>query len=400
MAPKTVVKSEPADRSAYSALVVNEMEREEAVRSTIEAGDSHIKQETLDNEVDVKSEFQGFEDDDPQPVPYPGWMAQAESRKRGRSKHRASPPPVGKKRKTNHEIIDISEGDQIAEAWEMARDSRAPAVATKLRRLETYKEKEVKKLEIDMNPQWYRPDTFFSRPERRSTRINPDVDSSWFHPATRDGGANYRRSERRLQKYMAETYGSSRIGKVTKQTKTSSTVSKKLTEETVHESIAKGTAQFVKTKAGDKIWLDDGSYCICGEEKDGVAIQCSNKDCKQGWYHLECAGLQEAPKGKWTCLICKMPKTDTSHEDASNNSSRKGSKKPSKEANHKLAQDVDQDTDTPTTPHRQKRPSARSTVARKVGGSRLNRLLGSKDRPRPATGSPLVIRSRGKVRSA
>ena len=58
-------------------------------------------------------------------------------------------------------------------------------------------------------------------------------------------------------------------------------------------------------------------YCICHGPEDGtVMIACSRKRsrCKgdsvrpqsadREWYHLQCVGLAEEPRGEWLCPAC------------------------------------------------------------------------------------------------
>lgn len=34
-------------------------------------------------------------------------------------------------------------------------------------------------------------------------------------------------------------------------------------------------------------------------------IGCDRMNCPIEWYHLECVGLKETPKGEWFCPKCK-----------------------------------------------------------------------------------------------
>uniref|UniRef100_A0A0R3QK12 PHD domain-containing protein n=1 Tax=Brugia timori TaxID=42155 RepID=A0A0R3QK12_9BILA len=36
----------------------------------------------------------------------------------------------------------------------------------------------------------------------------------------------------------------------------------------------------------------------------GQMIMCDNKQCPIEWFHFQCVGLTEAPKGKWYCERC------------------------------------------------------------------------------------------------
>jgi hypothetical protein len=45
-------------------------------------------------------------------------------------------------------------------------------------------------------------------------------------------------------------------------------------------------------------------YCTCQRVSFGDMIACDNPDCAVEWFHYECVGLTEAPKGRWVCPAC------------------------------------------------------------------------------------------------
>lgn len=45
-------------------------------------------------------------------------------------------------------------------------------------------------------------------------------------------------------------------------------------------------------------------YCFCQRVSFGAMVGCDNNDCKYEWFHYECVGLKEPPKGKWYCSDC------------------------------------------------------------------------------------------------
>lgn len=45
-------------------------------------------------------------------------------------------------------------------------------------------------------------------------------------------------------------------------------------------------------------------YCFCQRVSFGEMVGCDNDDCKYEWFHYECVGLKEPPKGKWFCSDC------------------------------------------------------------------------------------------------
>ncbi|CDR42642.1 CYFA0S10e00606g1_1 [Cyberlindnera fabianii] len=56
------------------------------------------------------------------------------------------------------------------------------------------------------------------------------------------------------------------------------------------------------SKNGD----DDQLYCTCQRVSFGEMVGCDNDDCKFEWFHYECVGLKEPPKGKWFCADCQQ----------------------------------------------------------------------------------------------
>lgn len=50
---------------------------------------------------------------------------------------------------------------------------------------------------------------------------------------------------------------------------------------------------------------DDGKYCVCKVNNKGDMVACDAADCPIEWFHLECVGLTEPPKGKWICEECR-----------------------------------------------------------------------------------------------
>jgi inhibitor of growth protein 3 len=55
---------------------------------------------------------------------------------------------------------------------------------------------------------------------------------------------------------------------------------------------------------------DDTKYCYCQRVSYGDMVACDNADCKNQWFHWECAGLVAEPVGDWLCRDCaKLPKS-------------------------------------------------------------------------------------------
>uniref|UniRef100_A0A1B6D9N5 Inhibitor of growth protein n=1 Tax=Clastoptera arizonana TaxID=38151 RepID=A0A1B6D9N5_9HEMI len=45
-------------------------------------------------------------------------------------------------------------------------------------------------------------------------------------------------------------------------------------------------------------------YCICNEVAFGDMVACDNKTCPYEWFHYQCVGITDPPKGKWYCPQC------------------------------------------------------------------------------------------------
>lgn len=50
---------------------------------------------------------------------------------------------------------------------------------------------------------------------------------------------------------------------------------------------------------------DDQLYCFCQTVSFGEMIACDNNNCKYQWFHYNCVGLNEPPKGLWYCPDCR-----------------------------------------------------------------------------------------------
>ncbi|KAI9207855.1 uncharacterized protein BJ171DRAFT_578322 [Polychytrium aggregatum] len=46
-------------------------------------------------------------------------------------------------------------------------------------------------------------------------------------------------------------------------------------------------------------------YCYCRGVSYGEMIGCDAEDCPNEWFHLDCVGLDEPPKGVWYCNDCR-----------------------------------------------------------------------------------------------
>ena len=56
---------------------------------------------------------------------------------------------------------------------------------------------------------------------------------------------------------------------------------------------------------------DREQRCTCGQPSFGTMIACDDEACVREWFHLECVGLKEVPKGRsWYCFECKARQSE------------------------------------------------------------------------------------------
>lgn len=69
--------------------------------------------------------------------------------------------------------------------------------------------------------------------------------------------------------------------------------------------------QHILTKSNSQLPLetgeddDDQLYCFCQTVSFGEMVACDNNNCKYQWFHYNCVGLNEPPKGLWYCPDCR-----------------------------------------------------------------------------------------------
>lgn len=49
---------------------------------------------------------------------------------------------------------------------------------------------------------------------------------------------------------------------------------------------------------------NEPTYCICQQVSYGEMVACDNRDCAIEWFHFECVGLVNKPRGQWYCPQC------------------------------------------------------------------------------------------------
>lgn len=51
---------------------------------------------------------------------------------------------------------------------------------------------------------------------------------------------------------------------------------------------------------------EEPRYCLCSGVSSGPMVACDGPGCQVEWFHFECVGLTEAPKGNWYCGKCEQ----------------------------------------------------------------------------------------------
>lgn len=49
---------------------------------------------------------------------------------------------------------------------------------------------------------------------------------------------------------------------------------------------------------------DETKYCVCRQISYGEMVACDNDECEMEWFHYDCVGVTQPPKGKWFCPDC------------------------------------------------------------------------------------------------
>ena len=76
-----------------------------------------------------------------------------------------------------------------------------------------------------------------------------------------------------------------------------------------------GDKSFEKTLVGEPIDPDEPTYCLCEQVSYGDMIGCDYDACAIEWFHFNCVGLSNKPKGKWYCPKCRGDKPSVKKAD-------------------------------------------------------------------------------------
>lgn len=60
---------------------------------------------------------------------------------------------------------------------------------------------------------------------------------------------------------------------------------------------------------------DEPTYCLCNRVSYGEMIGCDYDQCQIEWFHFDCVGLNNKPKGKWYCPHCRGDKPTVKRTD-------------------------------------------------------------------------------------
>lgn len=59
-----------------------------------------------------------------------------------------------------------------------------------------------------------------------------------------------------------------------------------------------------KRKKKEERDKDEPLYCFCQQVSYGEMVACDGENCPFEWFHMDCVGLEEPPKGAWYCEDC------------------------------------------------------------------------------------------------
>ena len=64
-------------------------------------------------------------------------------------------------------------------------------------------------------------------------------------------------------------------------------------------------------------------YCYCNGISFGSMLACDNPFCEREWFHYECIGITQTPKGKWYCRDCDFYRKKGVYDKEKKNKTRK-----------------------------------------------------------------------------
>ncbi|OBZ89092.1 Chromatin modification-related protein YNG2 [Choanephora cucurbitarum] len=70
------------------------------------------------------------------------------------------------------------------------------------------------------------------------------------------------------------------------------------------EALRKKKRVQLEMKKRKKKNSDEPLYCYCQQVSYGEMVACDGEHCPYEWFHMDCVGLEEPPKGAWFCETC------------------------------------------------------------------------------------------------
>lgn len=150
-------------------------------------------------------------------------------------------------------------------------------------------------------------------PGSRATSAGPRPKKSMKKPATQQPGARKKPGKTGPSKKAARRM----LGGGGTKTETSSGDDESALSDgsasDVDTSVTVVKAPAEDEEMGEAAYEDDGDdtkpYCTCRTISRGNMVACDNENCRFEWFHWECVGLTQEPKGRWLCAECeKLPK--------------------------------------------------------------------------------------------
>lgn len=74
--------------------------------------------------------------------------------------------------------------------------------------------------------------------------------------------------------------------------------------ETDYQAMMANRNQKRKKKEAREADKDEPLYCFCQQVSYGEMVACDGENCSYEWFHMDCVGLDEPPKGAWYCEDC------------------------------------------------------------------------------------------------
>ncbi|KAI7903044.1 uncharacterized protein BX663DRAFT_509334 [Cokeromyces recurvatus] len=74
-----------------------------------------------------------------------------------------------------------------------------------------------------------------------------------------------------------------------------------------------------KKEAREATDKEEPLYCYCQQVSYGEMVACDGEHCPYEWFHMECVGVEEPPKGAWFCEHCSAELRNHKRKTSNNN---------------------------------------------------------------------------------